>query len=106
MTTVRLSCRAEQDIKEIRTFTLERWGEEQWFRYFVGLSAAMDRIAVDPNCGRPRDVLLNGMRSLPHERHIFFFLPTRSGISRAAILRLVHQRRNLGALAYYDDLGR
>ena len=104
MTSIRLSRKAESDILDIRAFTLERWGQDQWLRYFAGLSTVMDRIADDPNCGRPRDILLKGMRSLPHEKHLFFFLPLQVGVSRAAILRIVHHRRNLSALNYYEDL--
>ena len=102
--TIRLSRRAMSDIEEIRTYTLERWAAHQWQHYFVGLSGAMGRIAEDPNCGRPRDLMLKGMRSMNYEKHIIFFLPTQIGIKRAAILRIVHQRRNLAALTYYEDL--
>ena len=66
--------------------------------------AVVDRIADDPTCGRPREVFLRNMRSLPHEKHLIFFLPVRIGAGRAAVLRIVHQSRNLSALAYADDL--
>lgn len=102
--TIRLSRSALKDIEDIRAYTLEHWAAEQWLRYFVGLSAVMERIGEDPNCGRPRDLMLKGMRSLPHEKHVIFFLPVKAGGSSAAILRIVHQRRNLAALNYYEDL--
>lgn len=102
--TVRLSRMALKDIEDVRAYTLERWGSDQWLRYFAGLSAAMDRIADDPTCGRPRDVFFKNMRSLPHEKHLIFFLPVRIGVSRAAVLRIVHQSRNLSALTYSEDL--
>lgn len=102
--TIRLSRRAMTDIEDIRAYTLERWAAEQWRHYFVGLSAVMDRIAEDPNCGRPRDLLLQGMQSMPYEKHVIFFLPVQTGTRPAAILRIVHQRRNLAALTYYEDL--
>ena len=102
--TIRLSRRAMADIEDIRAYTLERWAAEQWRHYFAGLSSVIDRIAEDPNCGRPRDLMLHGMRSTPYEKHIIFFLPVQTGIKRAAILRIVHQRRNLAALNYYEDI--
>ena len=102
--TIRLSRRAMKDIEDIRAYTLERWATPKWLNYFSGLSAAMDRIAQDPTCGLPRDLLLRGMRSLPYEKHIIFFLPVQIGIRRAAVLRIAHQRRNLAALTYYEDL--
>lgn len=93
-----------KDIEDIRAYTLQRWTAHQWHHYFTGLSAVMDRIAEDPNCGRPRDLLLQGMRSLPYEKHTIFFLPVQIGSRRAAILRIAHQRRNLAALTYYEVL--
>lgn len=102
--TIRLSRRAMKDIEDIRAYTLERWTVDQWRHYFAGLSAVMDRIAQDPNCGRPRDLMLNGMRSMPFEKHIIFFLPAQIGVRRVAVLRIVHQRRNLAALTYYEDI--
>ena len=102
--TIRLSRRAMTDIEDIRTYTLERWAAQQWQHYFAGLASVMKRIVEDPNCGRPRDLMLMGMRSMPYEKHIIFFLPAQIGVRRAAILRIVHQRRNLAALTYYEDL--
>lgn len=104
MTTVRLSRRALKDIQEIKTYTLERWGEAAWLRYFAGLSAALDRVAADPAIGRPRDALLHGMRCLTYERHLIFFMPAEESGSRTAVLRIAHQARNLGALSYNDEL--
>ncbi|MDB5661622.1 MAG: plasmid stabilization protein ParE [Cypionkella sp.] len=102
--TIRLSRRALLDIEDIRAYTIDRWAAGQWLRYFAGLAAAMERIAEDPNCGRPRDLMLMGMRSMPHEKHVIFFLPAKTGVGSAAILRIVHQRRNLAALLYYENL--
>ncbi len=102
--TIRLSRKAMADIEDIRAYTLERWAVDQWRHYFAGLSSVMDRIAENPDCGRPRDLMLHGMRSTPYEKHIIFFLPVQIGVRRAAILRIVHQRRNLAALTYYEDI--
>ena len=100
---VRLSVLALQDIEDIRSFTIDRWGRNQWFRYFAGLAAVFDQIAVDPGCGRARDLIRDGMRSLPFQRHLIFFQPSPDD-GRIAILRIVHERRNFGALTYLDDL--
>jgi toxin ParE1/3/4 len=104
VTTVRLSRRAYKDIQDIKAFTLQRWGETAWVRYFAGLSAALDKVADDPASGRPRDAFLDGMRSLTYERHLIFFIPARESGGRTAVLRIVHQARNLDALSYQDDL--
>ncbi len=100
----RLSLPALRDIEEIRAFTVERWGREQWLRYFTGMTAAFDRIADDPTCGRQRDLIREGMRSLACQRHLIFFEPPLASDDRVAILRIVHERRNFAALSYHDDL--
>ena len=102
--TVRLSLRALQDIEEIRAFTVERWGQDQWLRYFAALSSALERIAANPSCGRPRDLIRDGMRSLTFQRHLIFFQSARDLGGRVAILRVVYERRNFAALSYHDDL--
>ena len=44
------------------------------------------------------------MRSLAHEQHVIFFNPIRHAGGAVVILRIVHQRRNLDALSFTEDL--
>lgn len=101
---VRLAVRALGDIEEIRAFTVQRWGQDQWLLYFAAMSLTFERISVDPSCGRPRDLIREGMRSLPFQRHLIFFQSASEPGGRIAILRIVHERRNFAALSYGDDL--
>ena len=101
----KLSGSARRDLMEIRLYTIERWGRDQWLRYFVGFSAAFERIAKNPDCGRPRDILRKGLRSLTYEQHLIFFFPIRHARGAIVIVRIAHQSRNLDALSFYDDLG-
>ena len=100
----RLTRTARRDLEDIRTYTLARWGHDQWLRFFAGLSAAFERIAHDPQGGRQRDKLRPGLRSLTFEQHIIFFGPIRHAGGAVIILRIIHQRRNLAALTFIDDL--
>jgi toxin ParE1/3/4 len=102
--TIRLSLLALQDIEEIRSFTLRQWGQDQWLRYFAAFSSALDQIAVDPSCGRPRDLIRIGMRSLTFQKHLIFFQSAHEPHGRIVILRIIHERRNFAALSYSDDL--
>ena len=102
--TVRLSLLALQDIEEIRAFTLEHWGQDQWLAYFAALSAAFDRITAEPSCGRPCDLIRAGMRALASQRHLVFYQSASERNGRVAILRIVHERRNFAAMSYHDDL--
>jgi toxin ParE1/3/4 len=99
-----LSGRARRDLDEIRAWTIEAWGRGQWQVYYRGLGAAFRRISAEPDCGRPRDLLAKGMRSLVYEKHLIFFAPVTQFGGQPVILRILHQRRNLAAVAYLDDL--
>ena len=99
-----LSGRARRDLDEIRDWTVKTWGREQWQVYYRGMGAAFLRIAAEPDCGRPRDLLATGMRSLVYEKHMIFFAPVATFRGLPVILRILHQRRNLAAVAYLDDL--
>ena len=45
-----------------------------------------------------------GMRSLVYEQHLIFFAPVTSFGGQPVILRILHQRQNLSAVTYLDEL--
>ena len=99
-----LSGRARRDLDEIRDWTIATWGREKWQVYYRGFGAAFRRISAEPSCGRPRDMLGAGMRSLVYEQHLIFFAPVTSFGGQPVILRILHQRQNLSAVTYLDEL--
>jgi toxin ParE1/3/4 len=101
---IRLADLARRDLDEVRAYTVERWGEAQWLRYYRGLVATFERIEADPMTGRARDLFRPGMRSVTYERHVVFFAPIAAAGGAPVVLRILHGRRNLAALAYYEDL--
>jgi len=101
---LKLSHQARQDLEEIRTYTQERWGRAQWLDYYRGLVAALDTIEANPMSGRRRDLFRKGMRSMNCGRHIIFFSPVAAASGKPVVLRILHQRRHLPAMVYYDDL--
>lgn len=102
--TMRLTRRARADLDSIRDYTQDTWGDAQWETYFAGLVAAFEKIAADPSVGRDRSLLGEGMRSLLYEQHIIFFAPVAVVDGAPVILRILHQRRYLPALIYYEDI--
>lgn len=66
--------------------------------------AAFERIGADPMCGRSRELFGAKMQSLPYEKHNIFFAPIEAAGGEPVILRIVHRRRHLPALIYYDGL--
>ena len=99
-----LSDRARKDLEDIRTYTIETWGREQWLTYYRHLVRAFDRIADHPETGRDRSLFVPGMRSINCERHVIFYKCLEVANGAPVILRIIHQKRNMPALIYYDDL--
>ena len=95
--TIRLSRPARRDLDDIRQYTVETWGRAQWLTYYRGLVRAFERIAADPDGGRDRSLFAAGLRSVDCGR-----IATAGG--EPVILRIVHRRRNMPALAYFDDI--
>ena len=102
--TLKLSHLARQDLEDIRTYTLERWGRAKWLDYYRGLVATLETIEVNPMSGRSRDLFRKGMRSVNCDRHIIFFSPVDAADGAPVVVRILHQRRHLPAMVYYDDL--
>jgi len=101
---LKLTHLARQDLDDIRSYTVERWGRAQWLTYYRGLVHTFEQIAVNPMAGRNRDLFRKGMRSISYGRHIIFFSPIDAAGGELVILRILHQRRHLPAMVYYDDL--
>lgn len=101
---IRLSDLARQDLEEVRRYTVQQWGREQWLRYYRGLVSAFEQIEQSPQAGRRRDLLLPGMRSVSYGKHIIFYAPVEAAGGAVVVLRILHQRRHLPALVYYEDI--
>ena len=103
--TILLSRRARRDLDELRRYTVETWGREQWLTYYKGLVRTFERIAAEPDGGRDRGLFAPGLRSLNYRHHLVFFARIAASDGAPVILRIVHQRRNLPALVYFEDIG-
>jgi len=103
MTLLHLSAPAQADLAHILATSLDRWGAEGRDRYASVLSAALQRIASDPNgaATRAREELLPGIRSfhLRHTRgahgvrypvHVIYYREIHEDLSE--IVRVLHER--------------
>jgi len=102
--TIRLSRLARRDLEEIRRYTVDTWGREQRANYYQGLVRAFEGIAANPDRGRDRSLFALGIRSVNYGRHVIFFARIAAARNDPVIMRIVHQRRNLPALVYFEDL--
>ena len=103
--TIRLSRLARQDLDDIRRYTVDTWGRGQWLNYYRGLVRSFEGIAADPDGGRDRSLFAAGLRSVNYRRHVIFFARIAAAGDEPVILRIVHQRRNMPALVYFEDIG-
>lgn len=99
-----LSRLARADLEDIRRYTVETWGRAQWLAYYRKLVQGFEAIAKNPDAGRDRSLFMPGMRSLNCEKHVIFYQRLDAAKGAPVVLRIVHQRRHLPALVYYDDL--
>ncbi len=102
--TIKLSRRARRDLDEIRRYAIETWNRIQWLTYYRGLAQALERIAADPDIGRDRSLFAPGLRSVNYKQHVIFFGKISAAGNEPVVLRIVHRRRNLPALVYYEDV--
>ena len=103
--TIRLSRRARRDLDDIRRYTVKTWGRDRWLTYYRGLVRTFEGVAADPDGGRDRSLFARGLRSVNYGRHIVFFARIAAAGNEPVILRIVHQRRHLPALVYFEDIG-
>ena len=103
--TIRLSRLARRDLDDIRRYTSDTWGREQWLQYYRGMVRTFEGIMADPDHGRDRSLFAAGLRSVDYEMHVIFFARVAAAGETPVILRIVHQRRNMPALIYFEALG-
>lgn len=85
--------RARQDLIEIGSYTLRRWGRARMERYLTELDQTIASLSDKPEtAGRSRDQIRAGLRSIAHRRYHFIFY--RVVGDRVEILRVLHQRRD------------
>ena len=100
---VRLSVLAKQDLDGIRDYTIERWGREQWLVYYRSIVDAFHLLQLQPEAGKDRSLFAPNLRSFAVKRHLIFYRFDENS-NEMVIARIVHQRQNLPALIYHDDL--
>ena len=101
---LKLSRLALRNLDEIRRYTVKTWGRDQWITYYRGLVQAFESNAANPDVGRDRSLFAAGLRSVNYRRHVIFFARIAAAGDEPVILRIIHQRRNLAALVYFDRM--
>lgn len=97
-----LSVDAEEDLQDIFLYTAQSWGERQARDYLSELFDLFATLALNPEIGRAREELGDGIRSFPHRSHVVFFMEWRG---ETAISRVLHGSRDIdSAFVDYDPV--
>ncbi|NBC04301.1 MAG: type II toxin-antitoxin system RelE/ParE family toxin [Bacteroidetes bacterium] len=88
-----LTRKAEDDIREIWTYTLEEWDEEQAEIYLNGLESKIKEASENPDTiGQARPDIKSGYMSFLYESHIVFF---RKEMNYIVVVRVLHQKMDI-----------
>ena len=90
---VRKSTLAEDDLIEIWLFSYEQWGELQAEKYFDEIERGIDRLADNPELGKPCDYIREGYRELSLGEHVVYYTIEASSIH---VIRVLHGRMDPG----------
>ena len=78
---------ALEDLRAIRSYTLEHWGKQQEEHYIHSLWERFETIRADPSRCRQRNDLFPGCRIAAQGRHVILF---RAGQDSLEIVRVLH----------------
>lgn len=91
MARLRLSQAAQQDLIEIRQYSLTEFGADVADAYFRGFNQAFALLRDRPFCGVAQPDIATDMRCLMHRRHRIFYCVQDDLV---LILRIIHHARN------------
>jgi len=91
--------RALADLRDIARYTRATWGEKQARLYREELELTIQKLALSPGMGRPREDVAPSVCSFPVARHIAFYVKCEDGMT---VLRLLHPRMDVAG-AFSQD---
>ena len=85
---MRLSYQAQLQLKEIKDYTLKKWGNKQAKKYILGLKETNLLLSKNPHIGLHRPELSSHVFSFPYKRHVLYY---KFNDTQLFILAFVHQ---------------
>ena len=92
MKTITLSQAADADLEDIFDYTFEKYGLDQAVSYVSGFDDVFKIISGNPNTGRKRNEVREGLLSFVKEQHIIFY---RNLDDCIRIVRILYGSRDL-----------
>jgi toxin ParE1/3/4 len=87
-----LSLPADQDLEEIFDYTEEEFGSDQAAKYLTELQDVFEQLVENPELGRERNEIKQGLRSFTKDAHVVFY---RILSKHIRIVRVLHGSRDL-----------
>ncbi|WP_417886683.1 type II toxin-antitoxin system RelE/ParE family toxin [Zunongwangia sp.] len=87
-----LSKKSEEDIEAIYEFGLKKFGKEQALNYLIELRAHFELLLKNPEIGKQRHEIKDGLYSLPYASHIIFYRILKDHLR---IVRVLHGSRDM-----------
>ena len=87
-----LSQQADNDLDEIFDYTAAQFGIEQAIKYLSGFDDVFDNLCRNPETGRKRNEIRNGLRSTSNKSHTIFY---RIMAGHIWIVRILHGSRDI-----------
>ncbi|MEN6456756.1 MAG: type II toxin-antitoxin system RelE/ParE family toxin [Prolixibacteraceae bacterium] len=88
----RLSQEADRDLEEIFDYTVREFGVDHAIAYVNGFEEVFVILVANPELGRKRDEIRNGLRSFVKGSHTIFYRILKNHIR---IVRILHSCRDI-----------
>lgn len=80
---------ADQDLVSIWLYGATEWSPHRADNHLLSIEVALDRLKPNPELGRTRNELINGMRSILVDPHVVFYRRVDGNIE---VVRVLHQQ--------------
>ncbi|WP_398460122.1 type II toxin-antitoxin system RelE/ParE family toxin [Sodalis praecaptivus] len=92
MATFTLTNNAEEDMKELKSYSLKQFGKKVTHEYLSGMLTTLQSLTDNWQVGRNEAEVLNipDVRSFPYMRHMIYYISTPPNI---VVIGILHQSR-------------
>ena len=98
MKSYRLSRAAQEDLHEIKRYSLTTWGKKQTQDYLAAIETSLEKLTVSPDLGKNRNDLIPGLCSFTVSRHVIFYRCHQEDIE---VVRILHGRMDISS--FFDS---
>ena len=83
---------ADKDLEDIFDYTLDEFGFDQAEKYLLEIEEIFQNLIANPQIGKKRDEIKQGLYSFPKDNHIIFY---RILDNHIRIVRVLHGSRDI-----------